>query len=723
MGRGMVGDATDTPPPLARLGKKYEILYELGRGGMAAVYCAREHATGRERAIKIIHAKYLGDAEALARFARESRFVAQLTHPNIVPMHAVESIDGTAVALVMDCISGRTLKQVIRGGETLSFHWITRVLDDIAAALEYAHAQGIVHRDVKPENIFIEETTQRAILSDFGIARSLHTETSLTVMGMAIGTPTYMSPEQVDGTVDGRSDLYSLGLVGWEMLTGQRPWDGETLYQVIYRQKHDVLTPITTFRPDTPLRLLTAVEGLFEKDPGARWQTAADFRRQLRTDKPLRARRKTVVRATLATMLAPDRTVQFHRVSARWRQALRNRSRLIAGACILVAGAILIVSSTPGPPPRRSISRVIPNWHGSIAPSYATGTFTVAPGGMHTCLVTPNGAVYCWGDNGHGQIGDGGTAYAATPIRVASAARFLMVASSLSHTCALTPDGHGYCWGDNRYGQLGDGTQTMHDAPVAVLEPAPLRAIATGISHSCALSRSGEVWCWGRNDHGQLGDGSTTDHAAPVAVHAPERFTTVVAGWNHTCALGISGTAYCWGANSAGALGNSTVLDGVSPAPVWVSLHFVMLSAGSAQTCGVATSGSVYCWGDNRYGQLGDGTSTTQLMPVRVALNEPVTSIAVGAVHGCALTTGHRAWCWGRNNYGQLGDGTLDDRTIPRQVVGGHAFSTIATFGAHTCGTTLANEIFCWGDNLEGQLGDGTRAQSPRPVYIEKPSV
>ena len=754
--------AVEIPPGLNELDRKYELLYELGRGGMASVYYARERATGGERAIKVIHAKYLGNVEALARFAREARFVAQLAHPNIVAIHAVESVGGTALALVMDCIPGRTVKQLLRDNGAMPFDQVTRVLEDIAGALDYAHAHGIVHRDVKPENIFIDETTGRALLSDFGIARSMHSETSLTMVGMAIGTPTYMSPEQIDGAVDGRSDLYSLGLVGWEMLTGQRPWDGENLYKVIYRQKHDTLAPIDAIRPETPLPLLAAVERLLDKDPAARWQTAAEFRAQLSAKTPVRVRRFESVIAPVPATVAPERTMLFRREPSAWARAAGRRihQRLGHRAGAIAAVAALLVSASlvfARPQPARlsqAIGRAVLRTHertgtmratalaasdrtadlptaapfttltpGGAAALPVTGRFTVAPGGMHTCLVSPSGAGYCWGDNGQGQIGDGGTSHAATPVSVAARVRFLAMAPGLSHTCAIARDGGGYCWGNNDHGQLGDGTTVSHDTPIPVLGHHVLRAIATGIAHSCALTRAGAVYCWGDDTHGELGDGGTADHDAPVAVLAPERFVSIVAGWNHTCALGASGTTYCWGANESGALGDGSTLDRQRPTPVRTTARFVLLSGGSAHTCGVTAEGVAYCWGENRYGQLGDGTMAAQLTPVRVALPEPVVTIAAGAVHTCALTVSRRAWCWGRNNYGQLGDGTLDDRAVPRQVTGGHAFATIATFGAHTCGTTSANEIFCWGDNLEGQLGDGTREHRLRPVYVEKPTV
>jgi len=233
----MLGD-TEANVATTDLESEYEILGELGRGATAVVYRARDRELGREVAIKVIRPKYVDDDETVARLAREARTVAQLQHPNIVTLFAVRRVRDGSLALVMQLVPGRTLREILNEKGAWSFERADRVLRDVAGALAHAHERGIVHRDVKPENIFIDERTGRALLSDFGVARSIESDSQLTATGTAIGTPSYMSPEQIDGTeLDGRSDLYSLGLVGWEMLTGRRPWEGEGLYTVIYKQK------------------------------------------------------------------------------------------------------------------------------------------------------------------------------------------------------------------------------------------------------------------------------------------------------------------------------------------------------------------------------------------------------------------------------------------------------------------------------------------------------
>jgi serine/threonine protein kinase/uncharacterized protein YecT (DUF1311 family) len=277
----------DFPSDLRSLEPDYELIREIGQGGMAAVYLARHRATGRLVAIKAIRARYLDDPDALRRFTREARTVAGLDHPNIVRTEAIEQIGDRAVAIIMEHVAGGTVRDRLREFGSLGAEEAESILRDVASALGYAHQHGIVHRDVKPENIFLDPTRRRALLSDFGIARPIDTDAGITLLGAALGTPQYMSPEQIDGElVDGRSDIFSLGVLGWELLTGRRPWAGDSLYSVIYKQKHEDLPRITSVRPRVPANLLFAIEGALVKDKNRRWQTTDEFLDQLTYNPP-----------------------------------------------------------------------------------------------------------------------------------------------------------------------------------------------------------------------------------------------------------------------------------------------------------------------------------------------------------------------------------------------------------------------------------------------------
>ena len=277
----------DFPSDLRALEREYELIRELGQGGMAAVYLARRRSTGRLVAIKAVRARYMDDADALQRFTREAATVAGLDHPNIVRTESIEQIDDRAVAIIMQHVPGGTLREWLREHGSLGAEHAESILRDVASALGYAHRHGIVHRDVKPENVFLDADHGRALLSDFGIARRIDGDVGITLLGAALGTPQYMSPEQIDGQlVDGRSDIYSLGVLGWELLTGRRPWAGESLYGVIYKQKHEDLPRITALRPRVPANLLFAIERALVKDKKLRWQNTDEFLDQLTYNPP-----------------------------------------------------------------------------------------------------------------------------------------------------------------------------------------------------------------------------------------------------------------------------------------------------------------------------------------------------------------------------------------------------------------------------------------------------
>ena len=264
----------------ASLGSQYRLGPELGRGGMGVVFQATDTTLDRRVAVKVIHPELAVHESLTRRFLAEARLIARLRHPGIVTVHAAGTADGM-LWYVMDEVPGESLRhRLVRDGR-LPPDEVARIVADLAGALDAAGRAGVVHRDVKPENVLLDAGTGRALLADFGIARAMlgdGTGGPTTGRGVAIGTPAYMSPEQAAGEeVDGRSDIYALGIVAYEMLTGHPPFEGPGRVVV---SKHISERPaaVGRVRPDCPPALAAAVMRALEKTPAERWQTGEELR-------------------------------------------------------------------------------------------------------------------------------------------------------------------------------------------------------------------------------------------------------------------------------------------------------------------------------------------------------------------------------------------------------------------------------------------------------------
>ncbi len=262
------------------LSDRYELEELVGSGGMSSVYRAHDRLLHRKVALKVLHEQYTGDAEYVDRFRAEARTVATLSHPNIVTVIDRGEHDGRQF-IVFEYVEGEDLKQLIQRSGRVPVATALELAIQISEGLSFAHRQGLVHRDVKPQNVLMNGDG-RAKVTDFGIARSLEVRQGLTQTGTVLGTSDYIAPEQAQGgRVDEHTDVYSLGVVLYELLTGEVPFTGENFVAVAMRHINEPPPPIRDRRADVSPRLEEAVQKAMAKDPGDRFPTMAAFRREL----------------------------------------------------------------------------------------------------------------------------------------------------------------------------------------------------------------------------------------------------------------------------------------------------------------------------------------------------------------------------------------------------------------------------------------------------------
>ena len=348
---------------------------------------------------------------------------------------------------------------------------------------------------------------------------------------------------------------------------------------------------------------------------------------------------------------------------------------------------------------------------GVSAPFHVSLTFSsLDAGDLNACGVAA-GATYCWG---------GVAVFDSVPELVGSGLGFVEISAGRFHTCGRTGVGAVYCWGLNSSGQLGNGNAMDSGTPVAVTGGLTFTSVSAGGFHTCGLTNTQRVYCWGSGLDGQLGNGTNVSSTTPVLVVGNLMFTSVAVGILHACGITTSNAVYCWGFNGGGELGDPSIpIGGTSNVPVLVQggLTFLSLSAGHFFNCGVTTGGAAYCWG-NGGGGLGNGSDLASSTPVAVAGGMSFTSVSAGAEHACGtITTSPGLACWGRNGSGEVGDGTTTNSNSPVLINLGTAVSGVSAGEKHTCART-ASGLMCWGSNDMGQLGNGTRVGSLTAVTV-----
>jgi alpha-tubulin suppressor-like RCC1 family protein len=346
---------------------------------------------------------------------------------------------------------------------------------------------------------------------------------------------------------------------------------------------------------------------------------------------------------------------------------------------------------------------------------------TMSLGDLHSCAISNNGTLKCWGDDLSDQLGNGPDATAKnTPQSVSSSAKFKAVTGGETFSCAVTVAGAVQCWGRNVFGQLGDGSTTSQAAPVQVVGlVSGVTAVTAGDRHACALLNDGTVKCWGDNSDGQLGTSSNVQSKIPVAVTGLTGVQSVEAGPYHTCAVVQGGALRCWGYNTSGQLGDGSKTSRSAPVNViGLASGVVRVSAGGPNTCAAMSDGTVKCWGAGG-AQLGQEVGADSETPLDIAGITGATEVAVGNGFACAVIAAGEVKCWGTGNDGRLGNGAAAGSSAPVSVATLSNASTLRLGDSHACVIVGGNQGQCWGLNSRGQLGHGSSvASSTTPVVV-----
>ena len=357
---------------------------------------------------------------------------------------------------------------------------------------------------------------------------------------------------------------------------------------------------------------------------------------------------------------------------------------------------------------------VLTNWKFTGQSLNAGDDFTLA--------VKTDGTLWSWGSNGSGQLGNGITTTAPSPVQIGSATTWASVAAGIGFSAAIRSDGTLWTWGLNSSGQLGDGTLGPSTSPAQIGTATNWQLLMLGSSFSMAVKTDGTLWSWGANGYGQLGQGGddiAVHGNIPTQVGTATTWQAIASGASSSLAVKTDGTLWSWGANGNGQLGYT----GHLPLPVAAQFGAVSMAAGGdGHSLAIKSDGTLWAWGNNSNGQLGLGSSddSPHVAPAQVAPGAQWTTVAAGGAHAAAVKSDGTLWAWGYNGYGQLGDGTTIQRNSPVQIGSASNWLTVAAGYYHTLALKRDGTLWAWGYNADGELGGGSldALSHPTPVQV-----
>jgi serine/threonine protein kinase/alpha-tubulin suppressor-like RCC1 family protein len=741
-------ESGDGPKPPIKLIGRYEAGRVLGRGGMGIVYEAFDPVLGRRIALKTIRIADSGTPSERgwlrARLLREARTAASLEHPNIVRVYD-SGIEGELAYIAMELVEGPTLERRMRAaglqpGEALE------ILRQAAAALDYSHSTGVIHRDIKPTNIMLHRGTIVKV-ADFGIAKTASGDFS-TRTTVTAGTPGYMSPEQIRRRhVDGRSDQFSLAVVAFEMLTGVRPFVAESDFDLLRKIVDGDPQPVSSAAPHLPATLEGAFQRAFAKNSEARYPACGEFVSALEEAMNPAESTDRALPGQVDGVAAPIHTdtKMTRRRSSSWWNYLSQRRWVVSAAFFALllllawpAARVLLPRQTPKAPPtptpapsaplntehivlnqdfeRLALRKEAYLDHRLSNPNRNAGPFTqrnlpsqvrgmtgvvaMSGGWGQSVALKSDGSIWTWGWEALGTVKDLKRHPDPAPLQGRPQSPFRSIASGVNYYLAVAEDGTVWGWGYNLYCQLGDGTRTSRKTPVRVGSLTDVAAIAAYGLRGLALKRDGTVWSWGRDTLS-----AETVQCVPARVTRLENIAAISTGQSFNLALKKDGSVWAWGQDPKGPTGEGAINQRPTPLQVAGLTGVAAVAAGSHHAVALKNDGTVWTWGPNQYGELGDGSQTDRWTPMKVQGLDHVVAIAAGAQNTMALRSDGTVWAWGHNYYGVLGDGTRKDRHTPGQVHGLSDVVAIADGGEHGLARRRDGTLWSWGWNDYGQLG------------------
>ncbi len=382
----------------------------------------------------------------------------------------------------------------------------------------------------------------------------------------------------------------------------------------------------------------------------------------------------------------------------------------------------------------------------------AHGWKTIEAGDQHSCAISKDDTVYCWGAGSNGRLGNGSSQDSPKPKPILQGSMPTLKVKSLSvgnnHTCVIGFDDRAYCWGTGGSGQLGNNSTNITYSPIPVsqgtMDSLNVKSISAGGEYTCAVGFDDKAYCWGRNNGYQLGNGNTSNSLTPVALSqglmSSLSVKSISAGGYHGCAIGFDDRAYCWGSGSWGRLGNGASANSSTPVAVsqglMDSLSIRSIAAGTgANTCAIGFNNKAYCWGDGTGGRLGNNTTTTSSTPVTVLQGER-NSVEVKSIsrpsgyHVCLIGIDDDVYCWGANYKGQLGNNSTSftsSNLVPVRssstINPSLGFKNISTGNQNTCIVDISDDAYCFGYNDYGKLGINFFDYHKTPVAVEQGSM